>query len=95
MAEHAGTRFTAVALTALCTSLPARAGIIVIGNEGAVVVGRARRGNRAGLATASLPVWVCLCAMALASMICGGVWIAVSVALQHYRGVSAVIAACC
>lgn len=77
-------------LTALCTSLPARAGIIAIGNEGAVVVG-GLGAAMAGLATASLPVWVCLCAMAIASMICGGVWIAVSVALQHYRGVSAVI----
>lgn len=83
-------RASPLLLCGLCTSLPARAGIIVIGNEGAVVVG-GLGAITAGLATLSLPVWMCLTLMALASMVCGGLWIAMSVALQHYRGVSAVI----
>jgi ABC-type uncharacterized transport system permease subunit len=83
-------RASPLLLCGLCTSLPARAGIIVIGNEGAVVVGGVGA-ITAGLATQSLPAWICLTVMALASMVCGGAWIAVSTALQHYRGVSAVI----
>lgn len=83
-------RASPLLLCGLCTSLPARAGIIVIGNEGAVVVG-GLGAIAAGLATLSSPPWICLTLMALASMLCGGVWIAMSVALQHYRGVSAVI----
>ena len=83
-------RASPLLLTGLCTSLPARAGIIVIGNEGAVVVG-GLGAIVAGLATLSLPAWLCLCMMALASMLAGGLWIGISVALQHYRGVSAVI----
>ena len=83
-------RASPLLLCGLCTCLPARAGIIVIGNEGAVVVG-GLGAIVVGLATLGLPAWMCLTAMALASMLCGGVWIAISVALQQYRGVSAVI----
>jgi simple sugar transport system permease protein len=77
-------------LCGLCTALPARAGVIVIGNEGAVVMG----GLGAiviGLRALSLAPWLSLLLMALAAMVCGGLWIALSVALQHYRGVNAVI----
>ncbi len=83
-------RASPLLLCALCTALPARAGIIVIGNEGALVVG-GLGAMAAGLATASLAPMVSLPAMAIAAMVCGGGWIAASVALQHYRGVSAVI----
>lgn len=83
-------RASPLLLCGLCTSLPARAGIIVIGNEGAVVVG-GLGAMAAGLATLSFAPWLSLTAMVIAAMICGGVWIAFSVALQHYRGVSAVI----
>ena len=83
-------RASPLLLCGLCTSLPARAGIIVIGNEGAVVTG-GLGAVAIGLATPSLPGWLSLALMTLAAMICGGLWIAFSVALQHYRGVSAVI----
>jgi ABC-type uncharacterized transport system permease subunit len=83
-------RASPLLLCGLCTVLPAWAGIIVIGNEGAVVAG-GLGAIMAGLATVALPPWLCLFIMALASMVCGGLWIAASVALQHYRGVSAVI----
>src|ERR1019366_8738514 len=49
-------RASPLLLCALCTALPARAGIIVIGNEGAVVVG-GLGAIAAGLATLSLPPW--------------------------------------
>ncbi|MDQ1471014.1 MAG: ral nucleoside transport system permease protein [Bryobacterales bacterium] len=83
-------RASPLLLCGLCTSLPARAGIIVIGNEGALVVG-GLGAISAGLATLSMPPWFCLVTMGIAAMLCGGLWIAFSVALQHYRGVSAVI----
>ena len=77
-------------LCGLATALPARAGLITVGNEGAFVVG-GLAAAAAGLATASGPVWLCLAAMALAGGAAGGVWIALAAGLQYYRGVNAVI----
>lgn len=83
-------RASPLLLCGLCTSLPARAGIIVIGNEGAVVLG-GMGAIAIGLSTTTLAPWLSLTMMVAAAMVCGGLWIAASVALQHYRGVSAVI----
>jgi ABC-type uncharacterized transport system permease subunit len=83
-------RASPLLLCGLCTALPARAGIIVIGNEGAVVAG-GLGAIVAGLGTQSPPAFLSLTLMTIAAMICGGLWIAMGVALQHYRGVSAVI----
>src|SRR5258708_24837398 len=77
-------------LCGLATALPARAGIITVGNEGAFVMGGLAP-TAAGLASASGPVWLCLAAMALAGGAAGGAWIAFAAGLQHYRGVNAVI----
>src|SRR5260370_16354253 len=77
-------------LCGLCTGLAARAGVIVIGNEGAVVMG-GLGAIAVGLPALTLAPWTSLLLMALAAMVCGGLWIAISVALQHYRGVNAVI----
>ena len=77
-------------LCALATALPARAGVITVGNEGAFVVG-GLAAAAGGLATASGPVWFCWVTMALAGGIAGGAWIAFAAGLQHYRGVNAVI----
>jgi ABC-type uncharacterized transport system permease subunit len=77
-------------LCGLATALPARAGIITVGNEGAFVIG-GLAATAAGLATTSVPPLVCLSAMAVAGMAAGGAWIALAAGLQHYRGVNAVI----
>ncbi|PWU04069.1 MAG: ABC transporter permease, partial [Terriglobia bacterium] len=77
-------------LCGLATALPARAGVITVGNEGAFVVG-GLAAAAAGLATASGPPWLCLWTMALAGGAAGGAWIALAAGLQHYRGVNAVI----
>jgi ABC-type uncharacterized transport system permease subunit len=77
-------------LCGLATALPARAGIMTVGNEGAFVVG-GLAAAAAGLATASGPVWVCLLSMASAGGCAGGAWIALAAGLQYYRGVNAVI----
>src|SRR5437764_13921154 len=74
-------------LTALCVALPARAGLIIIGGEGAVVLG--------GLAAAALPYAVPLpgnvigtMLLCVAGMAVGGAWIALACALRQYRGVN-------
>ncbi|MGX7706569.1 ABC transporter permease [Methylobacterium sp. Gmos1] len=76
---------------ALCVALPARLGLVVIGGEGAIVLG--------GLAAAvvapplaGLPAPLVVAAMALAAMLMGAVWIGAVGALKAYRGVDATIA---
>jgi simple sugar transport system permease protein len=77
-------------LAALCTALPARLGYVVIGNEGALVVG-GLGAISAGLMVVAWPAWLMLTMMALAGMICGGLWIMIVGALKHYRGVNETI----
>lgn len=78
-------------LTSLCTALPARLGLVIIGNEGALVVG-GLGAVAAGLALGtSAPPLVVQIAMALAGIICGGVWIGAVGALRHYRAVNETI----
>ena len=77
-------------LTALCVALPARAGLTIIGGEGALVLG--------GLAAAALPMAVALpgnvagtvlaCA---AGAVAGALWIMLAGWLRQYRGVNETI----
>ena len=84
------TRAAPLMLTALCVALPARAGLVIIGGEGALVLG--------GLAAAALPYGVALPGNALGSvLVCaagaaaGAAWIALAGALRQYRGVNETI----
>jgi len=77
-------------LSSLCTVLPARIGLMIIGNEGAIVVGGVCA-VATGLALASAPPLVVQVAMALAGIGGGGTWIAIAGALRHYRGVNETI----
>lgn len=77
-------------LTALCVALPARAGLTVIGGEGALVLG--------GLACAGLPYLFTPPAglagttmLLLASALVGAAWIALAGALRQFRGVNETI----
>lgn len=78
--------------TALCVAIPARLGLVIIGGEGALVLG--------GLAAASIaiplvgwiPGFLLLGLMAIAGMLAGAVWIGCVGALRHYRGVNETIA---
>jgi simple sugar transport system permease protein len=77
-------------LTALCVAIPARAGLIVIGGEGALVLG--------GLAGAVLPQWLPLpqnlagtVALCLAGAAAGGAWMAIAGVLRQARGVNETI----
>jgi ABC-type uncharacterized transport system permease subunit len=77
-------------LTSLCTALPARLGLVIIGNEGALVIGGIGS-VAAGLALQGAPPTLVQIGMALAGLICGGLWIGSVGALRHYRGVNETI----
>ena len=77
-------------LTALCVAIPARAGLVIIGGEGALVLG--------GLASAALPMVLPLpvnivgtAAICVAGAIAGALWIMLAGALRQYRGINETI----
>ena len=77
-------------LTALCTALPAQLGMVIIGGEGALLIG-ALAATSAALALPSMPPLAVQIAMAGAGMIGGGLWIMLSGGLRQYRGVNETI----
>ncbi|MDR6903055.1 ABC transporter permease [Rhizobium miluonense] len=89
--QNSLSRASPLLLTALCVALPARLGLVIIGGEGAVVLG--------GVAAAAitLPIIgllspiIVLVLMALAAMTIGGIWIGLAGFLRHYRGVNETI----
>ncbi len=88
--EDALTRASPLILTALCTALPARLGIINIGGEGALVLG-GLAAVAGGLLAQAAPAPVIWLVMALAGMAAGGLVIAFIGFLQYWRGVNATI----
>jgi ABC-type uncharacterized transport system permease subunit len=84
------TRAAPLILTALCTALPARLGLVFIGNEGALVVGGVAAAA-AGIAVTGAPPLVVQLVMAIAAMIVGGLWIAFAGVLRQQRGVNETI----
>ena len=78
-------------LAALCTALPARLGLVIIGNEGAVVLG-GLAGAAMGVALAGAPPLVVQVGMIVAGIAVGGLWVALAGALRQWRGVNETIA---
>ena len=77
-------------LTALCVAIPARAGLVIIGGEGALVLG--------GLACAVLPRALPLpnneagtALICVAGAAAGALWIALAGGLRQYRGINETI----
>ena len=77
-------------LTALCVAIPARAGLVIIGGEGALVLG--------GLACAALPYLFSLPAnivgtvlVCIAGGLAGGLWIMLAGYLRQFRGINETI----
>lgn len=77
-------------LCALCTAIPIRLGLVIIGNEGALVLG-GLCATIIGLKMPSASPASVHIAMALTGAVAGGVWIAAIGALKHYRGVNETI----
>jgi len=77
-------------LTALCTALPARLGMVIIGGEGALV-GGGLAAAIVGLALRDLPAPLPLAGMLLMGMAAGALLIGLAGALRHWRGVNATI----
>ena len=85
------TQASPIILTALCTALPARVGLLVIGGEGALVLGGLFAALCATMADGALP-WVGMIVALLGGMCAGALWIAAVGALKHWRGVNETIA---
>ncbi len=83
-------RASPLMLSALCTALPARLGLVIIGNEGALVMG-GLGATAVGLGMGAAPTPVVQMGMALAGIGAGGLWIAAVGALKHYRAVNETI----
>jgi ABC-type uncharacterized transport system permease subunit len=77
-------------LCALCTAIPIRLGLVIIGNEGALVIG-GLCATAAGLAVPHASPLATQIIMAGAGMLCGGLWIMTVGALKHFRGVNETI----
>jgi len=88
--ENTLTQAAPLMLTALCTAIPARAGLLVIGGEGALVVGGVAT-VLVGVHLGGLPFWAGVLIMGLVGSIAGGLWIGAAGALRQYRGVNETI----
>jgi simple sugar transport system permease protein len=84
------TRSAPLILAALCTALPAQLGMVIIGGEGALLVG-ALTATSAALMLPAAPPLVVQVAMVIAGVIGGGLWIALAGGLRQYRGVNETI----
>ena len=84
------TRAAPLILTALCTALPAQLGMVIIGGEGALLIG-ALSATSAALALQGMPPLIVQVAMVCAGVIGGGLWIMLSGGLRQYRGVNETI----
>ncbi len=85
------TRAAPLMLTALCTAIPARLGLIVIGGEGALVAGGLAAAATSMLVPASASPLAAQVAMLLAGFAAGGLWIGLCTGLRALRGVNETI----
>ncbi len=76
---------------ALCVALPARLGLVVIGGEGAIVLGGLAAAAVAGPLSGS-PSGLGIAAMGLAALLTGALWLGAVGALRAWRGVNETIA---
>ncbi|MCX5516699.1 ABC transporter permease [Kaistia algarum] len=80
-------------LTALCVAIPARLGLVIIGGEGALVLGGFASAVAAiPFVQAGAPNYIVLPAMLVCGMLVGAFWIGLVGVLRHYRGINETIA---
>src|SRR5258707_6404447 len=75
-------------LTALAVAVPARIGLILIGGEGALVLGGFAAAIVAIPIVGHLPPFPTLCIMATTGIVVGACWVGLAGALRHARGVN-------
>lgn len=83
-------RAAPLTLTALCTALPAQLGLVIIGGEGALVLGALGAVVAAHTLEGSSS-WAVLLGMGVAACAVGGTWIGMQGALRTLRGVNETI----
>jgi simple sugar transport system permease protein len=88
--QNAMTRAAPLMLTALCTAVPAHVGLVVIGGEGALVLGALAAVVTAHTLAPS-PAGFVVPAMVAAGALTGGLWIALAGTLRAVRGVNETI----
>lgn len=89
--ENTLQRAAPLMLTALCVALPARTGLIIIGGEGAVVLGGLACAVTPLMLPTAFPATPALIIMAAAALLAGGGWIALAGWLRQFRGVNETI----
>ncbi|MEM8837744.1 MAG: ABC transporter permease [Pseudomonadota bacterium] len=88
--ENTLSRTAPLLFAALCVAIPAKLGLVVIGGEGAIVLGGVAAGAFAMFAP-GLPGPVAIVMMALCGMAIGGAWIGAIAAMRVRRGVNETI----
>lgn len=83
-------RVSPLLFAALCVAIPARLGLMVIGGEGAIILGGLAAAVTGTALAGALPV-AGFAAMVAAAMITGGLWIGIVGALRVRRGVNETI----
>ncbi|NQU55612.1 MAG: ABC transporter permease [Rhodospirillales bacterium] len=78
-------------LTALCTALPAQMGLVIIGGEGALIIGGLASVTAALAVKDIMPPFAVQATMLSVGMIAGAAWVGGIGALRHFRGVNEII----
>src|SRR5271169_7249536 len=84
-------RSSPLILTALAVAIPARIGLIVIGGEGALVLGGFAAAAVAIPMVGFVPPWLTLPIMAIAGVAVGALWVGFAGFLRYARGVNETI----
>ena len=89
--QNSLSRAAPLMLTALCTALPARAGLVIIGNEAALLLGGLAAATCSMLLPQATSAGLALSLMLTAGLCAGALWIALSGALRQRRGINETI----
>ncbi|MEZ0266126.1 MAG: ABC transporter permease [Phycisphaerae bacterium] len=89
-AQRSLTQAAPLLLTGLCVALPLRLGMVIIGGEGAFLLGALAAAVAGHQLAGSSPI-VSVLGMTLAGGVVGGAWIALSGGLRQFRGVNETI----
>ncbi|MGF6767726.1 ABC-type uncharacterized transport system permease subunit [Paraburkholderia sp. GAS199] len=89
--QNAAVRAAPLIFTALVVAIPAQLGLVVIGGEGALVLGGFAAACAALPFHGANPYGLGSAAMLAAAVVAGAVWIGLVGALKHYRGVNETI----